>query len=803
MGRKKTGGAKAARRGGAAAQGGLLAKMRSWARAVGISAVVGGVLAGGFVLGTMYRHAVAVVETRLGGPVWTVPGHVWSGPIELWPGLAADPDALAKDLAAAGYARVDRAAQPGDFEVTPSAVLVKARAASGPGWEVKGGDVLVTFADGRVRSVSPGGRASFAPSELATVRGPDNEDRSPVPLERIPLHVRRAVMAMEDARFYEHPGIDALGVARALIANLVDREWSQGGSSITQQLAKNVFLSAERTARRKSEEALIAIALERSLEKDEILQLYLNEIYLGQAGGSAICGVDAAARAFFGKPIERVSLGEAATIAGIISAPNPYSPIRHPDAARERRDLALDRMVATGWADAADAKAEQAKPLDVHVGEVGRRAPWVVDLAVERVEAAQGQGAIARDALEVYTTVSPTLQRVAERAVAEGLAEVEAAHPSATGVQVALVVVRARDGAIVAHVGGRDYARSPYDRGAHAERQVGSVVKPLVALAAFEADPTLSPAQLLDDAPLTRTHDGKSWSPSNYDGAFVGPIPLRRAIAQSRNIPAILLAERVGLGELRGRLRALGLSGATDYPSASLGGFGATPTQLAGAYAVFAGGAYHTPWALRAATKGTGTAAERVLDLPPAKADVRYSERATFLARDVMREVLDTGTGRAASKWGVKGGAAGKSGTTDREVDAWFAGVTGPYAVVVWVGHDKGKGVGLTGSKAALPIWARFVSDSGTSDQAPTPPPSVVEAEVCASTGLPPCPDCAEVGTEWFPAGAVPEARCGLPGLIDGLFREGGDATTDGERSDEGQPRRNVFQQLGDWLSGR
>ncbi len=783
----------------------------AWTKCVVVSSVVGAALGGGLVLGGMYRHALSVVEASLEGHVWSVPGRVLSGPMEVSPGLTMTPDELAEDLRRAGYAKVARPQVAGDFSVGAAAVVVKNPAIRVPGTTHEAGTVTVSFAEGRVSRVTGGAVAVFNPVQLASIRGPDNESRSPVPLERIPQDVRRAVMAMEDARFYEHPGVDALGVARAIWVNLVAREMSQGGSSLTQQLAKNLFLTPERTASRKIQEALMAFALEKKLSKDEILSLYLNEVYLGQANGSSVCGVDAAARAYFGKPVERLTLGEAATLGGIISSPNPYSPLRHPDKAQERRDLALTRMVTMGWATADEAARAKKSTLKVNPPRGGRIAPWAVDAVVERVEDTVGEGSIARDSMVVYTSIQPALQRLAERAVAEGLAEVVGAHPKLVDVEAALAVVRVQDGAIVALVGGKDAEAGGFDRASLARRQVGSTVKALTTLAAFEEDPALSPAYILDDSPLTRTHDGKEWSPKNYDGAFQGPMPLRRAIAQSRNIPAVLLAEKVGRTTLRDRLQAVGIKGATDYPSAALGGFEATPVELAGAYAVLGGKGYHAPWLLRATVKGD----TYVIDAPPEKATVKYSPRATWLTWSVLREVLDTGTGKSAAKYGVGPGAIGKSGTTDNAVDAWFAGVSGPYAVVAWVGHDKNQPVGLTGGQAALPIWARFVASTGADRTPVAPPDSVVEATVCVATGLPPCEDCAETGTEWFPVGAVPEPDCDgdgardvgtrgadAPGAVEPPRARGKDGRG-GNALPPGQGKKDGWEKLGDWLFGR
>lgn len=731
---------------------------RGWMKAFGRSLVVGTLLAGGIVGWVQYDWAERKVEQGLAAPVWTVPGKVTSAPIEIWPGLELEPEELASDLSSAGYARVARASQAGDFSVANNALMVSRREASGPGYEIKTGEVLVTFKDGRVESVTPGGKLTVPPSTLTLVRGKDNENRSPVPLDHIPEIMQRAVLAIEDSRFYDHEGVDPVGIARAMFRNAMAQQWEQGGSTLTQQLVKNVFLSHERTAERKWREALISMAIERKLSKDEILALYLNEIYLGQSGGSSVCGVDAASRAYFGKPIERVTMTEAATIAGMIASPNPYHPVRHPEASRVRRDLVIDRLVTLGWSTQAD--ADKAKKIGVvtHAATGGRTAPWAVDLAVESAEAGD-EGRVARDALVVQTTIHPQLQRLAERAVSKGVAELVADYPKLSGVQMALVAVRARDGAIVAMVGGKDYGESAFNRVVNSPRPVGSTVKALTMLAAFEGDPTLSPATVLDDSPIERTVDGKVWSPSNYDGRFAGPIPLREAVAKSRNVPAVLLAERVGLETLKGRLRALGLSKATAFPSASLGGFSATPEELAGAYTVFAAdGAYHAPFVLRSVSMGDA----RLIDQAPVKATTRYSARSTFLARDVMRSVVSEGTAKSAKKYGVGAGAAGKTGTTDDYADAWFAGVAGPYSVVVWVGFDTPASTGLTGGVAALPTWSRFVAGTGLDGVIPPVPDDVIQVEVCESTGLPPCADCEIKRSEWFAIEAVPEPKCGV-----------------------------------------
>lgn len=752
------------------------------------SLLVGGLL-GSLVVGLgFYRYAQERVASRLSGEVWELPGKIYAGPLDIWPGLKLSPEALASDLSAAGYARVPQASHPGDYSLEGDSLHIIRKAASYPGYEIKSTDVTIQFAEGRVKDVT-GGRAILPPPVIASIRGADNEERNPLSLSHIPLQMQQAVLAMEDARFYKHPGVDIAGIARAMVINVAAGGFRQGGSTLTQQLAKNLFLSPERSYGRKIEEAFLALALEQRLGKERILQMYLNEIYLGQAGGGSICGVDAAARAWFGKSVERVSLGEAATIAGVISAPNAYSPLKHLKEAKERRDIALGRMADVGVITEAEAEKAIAEPLVLHPAEDGKRAPWVVDAAIEKLEGELGEGSIARDGLSVYTTIHPALQRAAEDALEEGLSELEAANPKLKGIQGALVAVRAKDGAVLALVGGRGYGETYYNRALHAERQVGSTIKGLSMLIAFESDAALGPATRLDDAPLTLTIDGKDWSPKNYDNAYIGPISIRKAIATSRNIPAVKLAQQVGMTQLEQGWEHLGLSQAPHNPAAALGGFEATPLQLAGAYGVFAtNGTYHPPYLVSGAMGEAGTAWTATEEKT-----THYSARATFLAADVLRGVIREGTGKGAARWGVGPDLGGKSGTTDHYTDAWFTGFTSEISVAVWVGFDKQQPINLTGSQAALPIWARFMAWTGLTGGTITPPAGVVQIELCNETELPPCPGCLETRQEWFSAGHVPAAACGI-------FAGRSDTTTGEGSSPPAAPPASPLKKLGDWL---
>ncbi|MCB9797549.1 MAG: PBP1A family penicillin-binding protein [Alphaproteobacteria bacterium] len=720
-----------------------------------VAAVLAAGLGAALVIAVLYNEARREVDARLSTGIWEQPARVWSGPMQVRSGLAISPEELAQDLQGAGYARVDHASRPGDFQVSGDSVLVHNPERSGPGWKIQAEELLITFEGDRVRSVSPSDPATFAPTRLATLRGADNEERTPRTLQDFPEHLRLAVLAMEDARFFEHKGISPIGILRALYVNAVQGDSVQGGSTLTQQLAKNLFLTQERTLTRKARELLFAFALEQELTKDELLALYLNEIYWGQAGGASICGADQAARSYFGKPVDRLTLGEAAALAGVISSPNAYSPLRHPDKAQERRDLALDRMVAEGWLPEAEAKQEQAKPLKVISGVRGRVAPYAVDAAVEKVESLLGDAASSARGLAIHTTIDPALQRIAERALAESLDELEGNYPEVKGVQGALVAVRASDGAILALVGGRDYGESQFNRATLAERQAGSTVKPLTLLAAFDADPVLSPSTTTVDEAIERTIDGKVWRPTNYDGRYAGEITLRKAIADSRNIPAVLLAEEVGYGALERHLEDLGLAGATRLPSVSLGAFEATPVEMAAAYTVFPGrGRVARPQLLRRVTDGDDSL---LFGQEPVRREIA-SERATYLATSVLESVIQEGTGASASRYGATGALGGKTGTTDNYRDAWFVGFTPELAVAVWVGFDQGKSTGLSGAKAALPAWARFVADSGTTRGSFKRPRDVVEAEFCDGEFV--AGECDSCVTELYTRGEEPTNGC-------------------------------------------
>ena len=726
--------------------------------AVGLTAFV---VAGG----VLYNQALTTVDRVIARPLWDQPGRIL-GTLEVRGGLNVGPRVISQALSAAGYSNVSRIETEGDFVVAGDGILVLA----------DGEEVLITFDQGSVASVSPYPVYRFDPPRLAGVFA-ESERREPVSADQVPERVVQAVLAMEDARFFSHPGFDALGLARALITNVIAGSRKQGGSTLTQQLAKNLFLTPTKSYERKARELLLAVALEQRLSKDEILNLYLNQVYLGQVGGVAICGFEEAARTYFDVSASRLTLGQAATLAGIISAPNRFSPTRHPSRAQERRDLVIDRMQEIGWIDRGEADAARAEPLAVAPTRQSRQAPWAIDTAVSIVEEEMGDDVVGDRGLTVHTTIDVLLQQIAESTVEKKMAELARAHPTAATAEVALVAVEPSTGDILAMVGGRSYRNSSFNRATLGSRQVGSTVKPLTWLLAYELDVALSPSSTVPNESIERDVNGTIWNPRNYDGSTSATVTLDRALALSHNIPAVHVSEMVGLGRLADHLKRQGLQSASALPSVALGAFEASPQDLASAYTVFPGGGKQSMARLVESVRlPDGT--ER--DIQPVRKQRVSSSRAAFLTQTTLERVLEWGTGRSAAEVVEIGSVGGKTGTTDRGRDAWFVGFTSSLVVAVWVGHDKAYDLGRTGAQAALPIWAEFISRSGHMGSAlPSPPSGIAAVPVCTQTGQPAVAECDETTMEWFSESDEAVDSCVMHGsnrqspksIIEGLRR--------------------------------
>ena len=613
------------------------------------------------------------------------------------------------------------------------------------------------------------GAASLEPEILASGGDRPGEDHRPVRLRDVPFSLLQAVLAAEDHRFFDHPGVDLHGLLRAAWVNLRTGRVAQGGSTITQQLVKNRLLDPKRTLARKVREAWLATLLEWRYSKERILEAYLNEVYLGQRGSIAIRGVSSASRAYFHKEVHQVSVAEAALLAGMIRAPNTYSPSANPARARERRDVVLARMRELGRLSEADYQAARREPVRVQaVLATTQTAPYFADHVRQELETRFGNGVLDGRDVRVFTTLDLTLQRLAEAAVDRGLGRLEAQRPNlkagdeAHHLQAALVALDPVTGHIRAMVGGRRYQTSQFNRVTFAHRQPGSAFKPFVYATALAAPSNggrgFTLATFLDDSPLTLTVDGTPWSPRNYEDRYLGRVTVREALQQSLNAATVRLAQDVGLPAIIERARALGIESRLEpVPAMALGSFEVTPLELARAYLPFFNGGQRTPPAhgVRALQDRGGTVeaddeAEKSV-MSPAEA---------YLMTSLLEGVVNAGTGVGARALGVAGAVAGKTGTTNDGRDAWFVGGTPALVVAVWVGFDNGEPHGLSGAQGALPIWAEFMRpalDTVAGRREFTVPSGVTFVEIDVTNGKAANRFCPRTAKEVFLAGTEPE----------------------------------------------
>ncbi len=627
------------------------------------------------------------------------------------------------------------------------------------------------------------GSTALEPEVFASLGGRPGEGYRPVRLAEVPPVVVNAILAAEDHRFFEHGGVDVRGLARAAWANLRAGRVLQGGSTITQQLVKNRLLSPARTVLRKLNEAWLAALIEWRYSKRQILEAYLNEIYLGQRGGLAIRGVGAAARAYFGKEVNELRLGEAATLAGMARAPNSYSPALNPDRARDRRNVVLARMRELGMIGDVERDRARREPVRVRPSPAnGQFASYFTDYVRQEMEQQFGLEPVS--GAQVFTTLDTTLQRFAETAVARGLDRLETRLPRlrrrdpADRLQVALIALDPGTGEIRALVGGRDYQASQFNRATLARRQPGSAFKPFVYLAALTprgGRPAVTAASFVDDAPITLLVRGEPWSPQNYEGRYEGRVSVRRALEHSLNAATVRIAETVGLPTVIETARALGLkSNFRPVPSIALGAFEVRPINLARAYLPFANGGSRPEGAaaIRAVHESDGT------PVPLADREVRQviTPAEAYLMTSLLQGVIDSGTGAQARALGVRGAVAGKTGTTNEGRDSWFVGYSPTLLALVWVGFDSGEAHGLSGAEAALPIWADFMKQALEAYSSPqfTLPPGIAVADIDTSNGKLATRFCPLVAREAFLEGTEPEVcneHRGVTDYVGGLWK--------------------------------
>ncbi len=673
------------------------------------------------------------IRNRFEGERWPVPAHVYTRPLELYQGLRLDRTRLVGELDELGYRRRDRAEQTGSYALGKDRVDVYARPFVFWDTPRAAQRFTVSFEAGRVRGLAGrGGQLGLVrlePRLFGSVSPARHEDRHLVSLDRVPKHLIAALLAVEDRQFFQHHGIDPRGLARALWANLTAGEVVQGGSTVTQQLVKNFYLNAERTVRRKLVEMLMATLLEIHYEKREILEAYVNEVYLGQAGHRAIHGFGLGSVFYFGRPLAELNLPETAMLVGLVKGPSHYHPRRHPQRARQRRDLVLAQMLELGLID--ESAAQRATRATLGVAEAGAQPatayPAFLDFVRLQLRRDYRERDLRAEGLRVFTTLDPLVQQVAETAVRTRLAALERARQLAPGqLEAAAVVVRRDSGEVVALVGGRQPGFAGFNRALDARRPVGSLIKPAVYLAALEQPRRFTLATLLEDTPLRVEQRGSpAWTPSNYDRRFHGPTPLIHALARSYNVATARLGLEVGVDRVIGVLRRLGVDRELQpLPSLLLGAVDMAPVEVAQLYLTLAGNGFRTP--LRSISSVLSQA-EQPLARYPLSVEQVVEPGPMALLDYALQEVVRTGTGRTLTRR-LNGGVpvSGKTGTTDDFRDSWFAGYAGDYLTVVWVGRDDNQPTGLSGAAGAMTIWTEIMDRLDLQASA-TPRPADIE----------------------------------------------------------------------------
>ena len=749
-------------------------------------------LAVGGVFTYYYMKYSRMIDARLSGNVLQNTTQIFSAPEHISPGQAWGPDDLTAYLTRVGYRPLQDENAIGQFTVRENTVDIRPSKLSYFG----GNNALaVQFRGKSIRSIKPlaGGAeldtAEIEPELITNLFDSAREKRRAVRYEDLPTLLVDAILSAEDKRFFEHGGFDFIRILGAAWADVRHTsQHYQGASTITMQVARTFFLSTERNWRRKLAEAMISVELEQRFNKQQIFELYANEVYLGNRGSFGIRGFSEASVAYFGKDLRELTLPECAYLAGIIRAPNYYSSAdRHPERGVQARDRVLTQMLDNKYINEEDLKDAKRAPLKIiRTSTSGSEAPYFVDMVKDHLLDKYSENELLSENFRVYTTLDPALQRAAAAAVDAGMKNVdlllakkyekwkreqakkgngEATIPQA---QVAVVALDPRTGEIKAVIGGRDYGQSQLNH-ALAHRQPGSVFKPFVYAAAFDnavdgVQPIITPATTVDDEPTTFEFDGKEYTPNNYGEKFMGRVTVRDALTNSLNVATVKVAELIGYGRVVQVARKMGLGmNIQPTPAVALGAYEMTPVDVAAGYTTFATmGIRAEPQFLRIVVNADGTPLEKFTP----QTHMALDPRVAFLVDSLLKDVLNRGTGAGVRARGFTLPAAGKTGTSR---DGWFAGFTSNLLCVIWIGFDDNRDIGFTGGAVAAPIWADFMTRATALAQYRdvkdfTMPDGVQSVLIDPETLQLATANCPTTREEVYVAGSAPTVYCELHG---------------------------------------
>ena len=705
------------------------------------------------------------------GRRWTLPAQVFAAPLELYTGLALSPTQLEQELQRLHYRRADQLDRPGTYRLQGARIDVALRPARFADETrnaallsiVAGPQGLESLRDSAGRDVPV---LRLEPLLIGSIFPIHGEDRIIVTPQEVPSLLPAALKAVEDRKFDSHHGVDPVGMLRALWVNVRAGQIEQGASTLTQQLVRSYFLNSRQTLSRKLREAIMAMALDAHFTKADLMNAYINEIFLGQDGDRAIHGFGLASQFYFGKPLAELDLSEVALLVAVVRGPSYYDPRRHPERVRLRRDLVLKVMAEQGIVTAREASAAAHQPLSVSGRPAGAYYPAYLDFVRRTLRRDYHDQDLTEAGLRIYTSLEPRAQEQAEQALEHELTRLDRLHKHAPApLEGAVVVTSPQSGDVIAIVGGRNVGYDGFDRALDAHRSMGSLVKPFIYLTALESG-HYNAASVVQDAPVdVKLVNGKHWRPENFTHQTYGPVPVVRALAESLNLATVSVGLDVGLAKVAQTLQRLGLpQPAAQVPAMLLGAVEATPLEAAQLFNALANGGFRNP--LRAVRALISTDGKALKAFPLEVTQVASPEVVYQLDR-MLVQVMDRGTGRSARALLPAGlVVAGKSGTSSDYRDSWFAGFSGSHLVVVWVGYDDNEPTGLTGSAGALPVWAHVMAGLGTNSWEAPMPDNLAEVHIEYPTGLRVAPGCSDdIVAVAVPAEAVLPAKpgCSLP----------------------------------------
>ncbi|UPG84841.1 penicillin-binding protein 1B [Luteibacter aegosomatis] len=720
----------------------------------------------------------ARLQDRFNDLVFAVPTRVYARPLLLEPGRAMTPAALELELTFAGYTPEGGGKVQGSYSKNGSRFVIASHGYAGPDGGELPHRIRVALGNGQVTSVVDDTNNKdiksihLDPARIATFYGAEQEERRIVRLDNVPPLLVQGLQAVEDRDFKNHIGLDFSAIARASFANLRAGHTVQGGSTLTQQLVRNLFLDRSQNMLRKVNEAILSLLMEAHYPKSRILEAYVNEVFLGQQGNQAVHGFAAGAEFFFGRRLEDLRPQEIALLIGLVKGPSYYDPRRYPDRALSRRNLVLQQFNETGLLDDAQTKAAQASPLGIAANAQlpHNRFPAFMQLVRAQITADFDESALRDGSFSVFTTLDPAAQLYTEQAI---LTTTKALGKRGAAAQAAAVVTDTADGSVLAMVGSREPGEQGFNRALDARRPIGSLVKPLVYLVALAQPSKWSLASIVDDSPINmRQPDGTPWTPQNDDRQIHGQVPMLDALVHSWNLATVNLGMQVGVPKIKGFLESFGLQNVNPSPSLLLGAVDLSPFQVAQLYEYIAADGHALPLV---AVRGVVDAKGQTIKRYQVKGGEGEYQTATRLTTWAMQQVVNSGTAAAIGNSGLSWlHAAGKTGTSDSQRDSWFAGFTGEHLAVVWMGRDDNKPTGLYGATGSMRIWQELFRKLPTRPLSPTPGEGLEMAFVDPQSGKRTDPSCEGARQFPFASGYVPESEEGcFWQRIKGIFGSG------------------------------